>query len=222
MLLDGALERFLAKAGTPPTTLDTTAKVTFVPGTGITEIGLSVVGDVPGISAEDFQAEMPGTSPTTLMLVMPVPGTNVTLAVVSSVVGGVPAPGITEIVISVVGDVPGISAEDFQAAAEDAKANCPVSQALKAVPISLEAKLLDWHRDTEAPRAIARPPPAAVRSGPLVKDAEPSGRLDGRLQRLEHALPVCENWSACSCESLPSCSRATRGAAVPSSRSACR
>ena len=38
-------------------------------------------------------AEMPGTSPTTLITisVMPVPGTNVTLAVVSSVVGGVPA-----------------------------------------------------------------------------------------------------------------------------------
>jgi osmotically inducible protein OsmC len=77
-----ALSNGLAQAGTPPTTLDTTANVTFVPGTGITEI-----------------------------------------------------------VISVVGDVPGISAEDFQAAAEDAKANCPVSQALKAVPISLEARL---------------------------------------------------------------------------------
>ena len=77
-----ALSNGLAKAGTPPTTLDTTANVTFVPGTGITEIALSVVADVPGISAEDFQA-----------------------------------------------------------AAEDAKANCPVSQALKAVPISLEARL---------------------------------------------------------------------------------
>src|SRR6476620_7522981 len=77
-----ALSNGLAKAGTPPTTLDTTANVTFVPGTGITEIALSVVGDVPGMSAEDFQA-----------------------------------------------------------AAEDAKANCPVSQALKAVPISLEARL---------------------------------------------------------------------------------
>jgi osmotically inducible protein OsmC len=77
-----ALSNGLAQAGTPPTTLDTTANVTFVPGTGITEI-----------------------------------------------------------VISVVGDVPGISAEDYQAAAEDAKANCPVSQALKAVPISLEARL---------------------------------------------------------------------------------
>ncbi|MBC9822109.1 OsmC family protein [Terrabacter sp. MAHUQ-38] len=77
-----AFSNGLAKAGTPPTSLDTTAAVTFVPGTGITEIKLSVVGDVPGMSAEDFQA-----------------------------------------------------------AAEDAKVNCPVSQALKAVPISLEARL---------------------------------------------------------------------------------
>ena len=72
----------LAKAGTPPTSLDTTAAVTFVPGTGITGVVLSVVGAVPGMSAEDFQA-----------------------------------------------------------AAEGAKEGCPVSQALKAVPISLEASL---------------------------------------------------------------------------------
>ncbi|KGN37517.1 OsmC family protein [Knoellia subterranea] len=79
-----AFSNGLAKAGTPPTTLDTTAAVTFVPGTGITEIALKVVGSVPGMTAEDFQA-----------------------------------------------------------AAEDAKANCPVSQALKAVPISLEASLAE-------------------------------------------------------------------------------
>src|SRR6476661_1982206 len=40
-----ALSNGLAKAGTPPTTIDTTANVTFVPGTGITGIALSVVGD---------------------------------------------------------------------------------------------------------------------------------------------------------------------------------
>ena len=77
-----AFSNGLAKAGTAPTTLDTTATVTFVPGTGITGIVLKVVGAVPGMSAEDFQT-----------------------------------------------------------AAEDAKENCPVSQALKAVPITLEASL---------------------------------------------------------------------------------
>jgi osmotically inducible protein OsmC len=51
----------------------------------------------------------------------------------------VPGTGITEIALKVVGSVPGMSAEDFQAAAEDAKENCPVSQALKSVPMTLEA-----------------------------------------------------------------------------------
>mgnify|MGYP001209476394 FL=1 len=75
-----ALWHGLAQAGTPPTTIDTTADVTFQPGTGITGIVLKVVGDVPGITAEQFQT-----------------------------------------------------------AAEAAKAGCPVSQALAAVPITLEA-----------------------------------------------------------------------------------
>ena len=78
-----ALSNGLAKAGTPATALDTSAEVDFVPGTGITEIRLSVRGTVPGMSEDDFVA-----------------------------------------------------------AAEDAKANCPVSQALAAVPtITLDAAL---------------------------------------------------------------------------------
>ena len=51
-----------------------------------------------------------------------------------------PGTGITGIKLSVRGAVEGLSAEDFQKAAEDAKANCPVSQAL-SVPIELEAEL---------------------------------------------------------------------------------
>ena len=50
-----AFSNGLAKAGTPPTTLDTTAEVTFQPGTGITGIVLKVVGSVPGITADQFQ-----------------------------------------------------------------------------------------------------------------------------------------------------------------------
>ena len=38
-------------------------------------------------------------------------------------------------------EVPGIDDAKFQAIAEDAKQNCPVSKALSAVPISLEATL---------------------------------------------------------------------------------
>jgi osmotically inducible protein OsmC len=52
-----------------------------------------------------------------------------------------PGEGITGIHITVRGDVPGMSAEDFVAAAEDAKVNCPVSQALTGTTITLDAAL---------------------------------------------------------------------------------
>jgi osmotically inducible protein OsmC len=48
-----------------------------------------------------------------------------------------PGQGITEIRISVRGTVPGLSDDDFVAAAQGAKENCPVSKALAAVPITL-------------------------------------------------------------------------------------
>ena len=78
-----ALAHSLAQAGNAPERLQTSATVTFVPGTGITKIALSVRGTVPGLDAEGFRE-----------------------------------------------------------AAEDAKKNCPVSQALAAVPeITLDAEL---------------------------------------------------------------------------------
>jgi osmotically inducible protein OsmC len=78
-----ALAGGLAKAGTAPDRLQTSAVVTFVPGTGITKSALSVRATVPGLDAEGFRA-----------------------------------------------------------AAEDAKKNCPVSQALAGVPeITLDAQL---------------------------------------------------------------------------------
>jgi osmotically inducible protein OsmC len=52
-----------------------------------------------------------------------------------------PGVGITGIKLSVRGRVPGISAEDFATAAEDAKKNCPVSQALTGTTITLDAAL---------------------------------------------------------------------------------
>jgi lipoyl-dependent peroxiredoxin len=73
----------LAKAGTPPERLTTSATVTFVPGTGITKSALTVRAAVPGIDEAAFRE-----------------------------------------------------------AAEAAKVNCPVSQALAAVPeITLDAQL---------------------------------------------------------------------------------
>jgi osmotically inducible protein OsmC len=59
---------------------------------------------------------------------------------VSAVVTFVPGTGITKSAITVVGTVPGIDASTFHELAEDAKANCPVSQAL-SVEITLDAKL---------------------------------------------------------------------------------
>ena len=48
-----------------------------------------------------------------------------------------PGEGITGVRLHVTGDVPGLDAEGFRAAAEAAKVGCPVSKALAAVPISL-------------------------------------------------------------------------------------
>ncbi|MGW5351294.1 OsmC family protein [Streptomyces sp. NPDC004031] len=53
-----------------------------------------------------------------------------------------PGEGITGIVLKVQARVPGLSAEDFAAAAQNAKENCPVSKALAGVNITLEAELL--------------------------------------------------------------------------------
>jgi osmotically inducible protein OsmC len=55
-----ALSGALAKQGNAPTSLETKADVTFVPGTGITGIHLTVVGTVEGMSAEDFKAAAVG------------------------------------------------------------------------------------------------------------------------------------------------------------------
>ena len=50
-----ALAGGLAKAGNAPERLKTSAVVTFVPGTGITKIALSVRGTVSGLDAEGFR-----------------------------------------------------------------------------------------------------------------------------------------------------------------------
>lgn len=50
-----ALSHALAQNGTPPEKLDTTASVTFKPGTGITGSHLNVNAVVPGLDAAKFQ-----------------------------------------------------------------------------------------------------------------------------------------------------------------------
>lgn len=54
-----------------------------------------------------------------------------------------PGEGITAIKLTVHASVPGLSEEEFQTAAEDAKQNCPVSKSLSGVPkITLDAQLV--------------------------------------------------------------------------------
>ena len=53
----------------------------------------------------------------------------------------VPGTGITGSALTVTGKVPGIDAATFQELAEKAKAGCPVSKALGAIDITLEAIL---------------------------------------------------------------------------------
>ncbi|HWI30663.1 MAG TPA: OsmC family peroxiredoxin [Microbacterium sp.] len=77
-----AFSNMLAQNGTPPDSVETTASVTFKPGTGITGSHLNVNAVVPGLAQADFDR-----------------------------------------------------------IAEDARANCPVSQALAGVEITLEATL---------------------------------------------------------------------------------
>jgi lipoyl-dependent peroxiredoxin len=53
-----------------------------------------------------------------------------------------PGEGIIRGVLTVRGTVPGLDEDGFRAAAEDAKKNCPVSQALSGIPdVSLDAQL---------------------------------------------------------------------------------
>jgi osmotically inducible protein OsmC len=51
-------------------------------------------------------------------------------------------PTVSAIRLAVTAKVPGIDEAKFRGVADDAKQNCPVSKALSAVPISMEAELV--------------------------------------------------------------------------------
>lgn len=68
-------------------------------------------------------------------------GTPADEIVTSAAVGFQPGKGITGSHLTLRAVVPGLSNEDFQAIAADAKANCPVSQALAGIEITLDATL---------------------------------------------------------------------------------
>lgn len=61
---------------------------------------------------------------------------------VSCVVELVPGTGITGSALTVDGRVPGIEPAKFEELAQKAKANCPVSKALGAINVTLQARLV--------------------------------------------------------------------------------
>lgn len=73
-----AFSHALAQAGTPPTTVDTSADVTFQPGTGITGIHLTVRASVPGLDAAAF-AELAETAKKNCPVSQALTGTTITL-----------------------------------------------------------------------------------------------------------------------------------------------
>jgi lipoyl-dependent peroxiredoxin len=79
-----ALSHGLAQGGTPPEKLDVDAIVTFVPGTGITKIALSVSAVVPGVDEPAFlhaaQAAKDGCPVSTALASVPEITVEATLA----------------------------------------------------------------------------------------------------------------------------------------------
>lgn len=69
------------------------------------------------------------------------PVTSVTTTAVVTAEKGAAGFAITQIALTTRGVVPGLSAEEFKAVAEEAKTGCIVSRALAAVPITLDAEL---------------------------------------------------------------------------------
>ena len=68
-------------------------------------------------------------------------GTPATKIDAKAVVTLIPGTGITGSAITLVGKVPGIDGAKFKELADKAKAECPVSKALGAINVSLDAKL---------------------------------------------------------------------------------
>jgi osmotically inducible protein OsmC len=123
-------------------------------GNGIVTFDSSGIGDYP--VSWPARAERPDgkTSPEELIAaahsacfsmalsnVLAKAGTPPTQLLAQAEVTFQPGTGITGIHITVQGQVSGLDETAFSAAAEDAKANCPVSQALTGAPITLSAKL---------------------------------------------------------------------------------
>ena len=122
-------------------------------GSGTVELASSGVGTFPITWASRAESPESRTSPEELIAAahascfsmalsnaLAKAGTPATTLDTSVEVDFQPGVGITEIRINVTGVVEGLDADGFSAAAHDAKANCPVSKALSAVPIHLQVR----------------------------------------------------------------------------------
>ena len=69
-------------------------------------------------------------------------GTPATELNATAVVEIIPGTGITGSAVTLEAKVPGITPEKFNELANKAKAECPVSKALGAIKVTLEAKLV--------------------------------------------------------------------------------
>ena len=84
---------------------------------------------------------MPAAMPCSSRISSPKTARRPTKLDAKAVVTLVPGTGITGSAITLVGTVPGIDAGKFRELADKAKAECPVSKALGAIKVTLDARL---------------------------------------------------------------------------------
>ena len=94
-----------------------------------------------------------------------------------------PGVGITEIRITLSGEAENLDAAGFKAAAEDAKANCPVSKALAAVPIITLTRRLRSIRESDEWEPRGREPHGPRFATPRAESRDDS-TTDGYSLRL--------------------------------------
>ena len=135
-----------------PLAVPAAAQVTTWPASELTTRVLPTVGTVFRTSAEQalLNEVAAAYTPSALRVTGPSPVTEGSTGTVNAVFTVTLSPSssstvtvkyATGIHLTVVGSVDGIDAAAFAAAAEDAKKNCPVSQALTGTTITLDASL---------------------------------------------------------------------------------
>jgi lipoyl-dependent peroxiredoxin len=128
-------------------------------GSGTVTVGSGVFEGAYSFDSRFGEGEGGGTNPEQLIAAAHAACFSMALSNILSTAGHVPesvrtqarvdlrfidgAPTLSRITLETEGNVPGLSEQEFQGFAEEAKANCPVSRALAGVPdIALTAKLV--------------------------------------------------------------------------------